>query len=249
MGLKERAARSLSRRGISVTREYGPDLLPETVETIKFVRPYTMTTVQRIEAVVSATRYVVDNKIPGAFVESGVWMGGSIMAAARTLVQLDETDRELYLYDTYEGLPPPGEHDAIILSDESVADMYAERQTSDTPFLDAPIDIVRSNITRTGYPTDRIHMIAGLVEDTIPTTAPEQIALLRLDTDWYSSTQVEMETLFPRLAPGGILIIDDYAYLAGVKKAVDEYFASYPLPVFLHRIDTAGRLVVKPLHS
>lgn len=252
MGIKERATRRASRalraRGIAVTREYGPDLSAETVATIKSVRPYTMTTVQRIEAVVSATRHVVENGIPGAFVESGVWMGGSIMAAARTLVEMGDTDRDLYLYDTFEGLPEPGEFDGIAGSDLPADQIYAELNAAagDKPYLEAPIDVVRANIVRTGYPSDRIHMIAGLVEDTIPSTAPEQIAFLRLDTDWYSSTKVEMETLFPRLSPNGILIIDDYGYLEGARKAVDEYLASYPEPVFLHRIDTSGRLAVKP---
>ncbi|HWV27495.1 MAG TPA: TylF/MycF/NovP-related O-methyltransferase [Aeromicrobium sp.] len=217
---------------------------------MKFVRPYTMTTSARIEAMISATRHVVENDIPGAFVESGVWMGGSIMAAARTLVELGATDRDLYLYDTFEGLPAPGEHDGILNSDQSIADMYAEAQAaSGNAFLQAPVDVVRANVARTGYPADRIHMVVGLVQDTIPTTAPDTVALLRLDTDWYESSKVEMETLFPRLSPHGILIIDDYGYLEGPRKAVDDYFATYPDPVFLHRIDRSGRLVVKPQPS
>jgi O-methyltransferase len=252
MGIKtraaERVARTLKSRGIAVTREYGVDMTPETVATIKFVRPYTMTTVQRIEAVISATHHVVANDIPGAFVESGVWMGGSIMAAARTLVELGVTDRDLYLFDTYEGLPEPGEHDVTVGEGQSVEELYAQLQAAagDAPYLEAPVDKVRANVALTGYPMDRVHTIAGMVEDTIPANTPEQVAFLRLDTDFYSSTKVEMENLFPRLSAGGILIIDDYGYLQGARKAVDDYFATYPFPVFLHRIDTTGRLVVKP---
>jgi hypothetical protein len=218
------------------------------VATIKFVRPYTMTTVQRIEAVVSATHHVVKNDIPGAFVESGVWMGGSIMAAARTLVELGVTDRDLYLYDTFEGLPLPGEHDGIAGVDQSVDEIYAQLQANsgDTPYLEAPIDKVRANVALTGYPMDRVHTIQGMVEDTIPSTAPEQVAFLRLDTDFYSSTKVEMETLFPRLSANGILIVDDYGYLEGSRKAVDDFLATYHHPVYLHRIDTSGRIAVKP---
>lgn len=252
MGIKTRAAqrvaRALQTRGVVVSREFGSDLSPETVATIKFVRPYTMTTVQRIEAVVSATRHVVEHEIPGAFVESGVWMGGSIMAAARTLVELGDTDRDLYLYDTFEGLPAPGEHDGITGAKQSATEIYADLNAGagDKPYLEAPIDVVRANVASTGYPLDRIHTIAGLVEDTIPATAPEQVAFLRLDTDWYSSTKAELETLFPRLSPNGILIIDDYGFLDGARKAVDEYWETYPHPIYLHRIDASGRLVVKP---
>lgn len=252
MGIKARATQGavnmLRKRGLSISREFGADLSPETIATVKFVRPYTMTTVQRIEAVISATRHVVAHDIPGAFVESGVWMGGSIMAAARTLVEVGVTDRDLYLYDTFEGLPAPGEHDGIAGSDQTADEIYADRKagSGDTAFLEAPVDIVRANLARTGYPAERIHTIPGLVEDTIPTSAPEQIAFLRLDTDWYSSTKVEMENLFPRLASGGILIIDDYGFLDGPRKAVDDYLADYPYPTFLHRIDSSGRLLVKP---
>lgn len=252
MGIKDRTVRrarqALQARGIAVTREFGSDMTPETVETIKFVRPYTMTTVQRIEAVVAATRYVVEHGIPGAFVESGVWMGGSIMAAARTLVALGDTDRDLYLYDTFEGLPAPGEHDGIVGSKKSAAQLYAavNKTSGGRRFLEAPLDEVRANIARTGYPLERIHTVVGMVEDTVPSTAPAEIAFLRLDTDWYSSTKVEMDTLFPRVAPRGIVIIDDYGYLEGVRKAVDEHLATYPEPVFLHRIDAWGRVIVKP---
>lgn len=253
MGLKERtanqAARALRSRGLVMSREFGSDLSPATVETIKFVRPYTMTTVQRIEAVISATRHIVAHDIPGAFVESGVWMGGSIMAAARTLVELGATDRDLYLYDTFEGLPEPGEHDAITGASQSITEIYAALQANagDEPYLAAPTDTVRANVALTGYPVDRVHTVQGMVEDTIASTAPDQVAFLRLDTDFYSSTKVEMENLFPRLSPGGILIVDDYGYLEGSRKAVDDYLATYPYPVFLHRIDASGRLAVKPI--
>lgn len=253
MGIKTRIAKrvraALHDRGISISREFGPDLSPETVATIKAVRPYTMTTVPRIEAVISATRYVSQNQIPGAFVESGVWKGGSIMAAARTLTELGDTDRDLYLYDTYEGLPAPGEYDGIVGTDVSAAELYEQlnAESGSQPFLEVPENVVRDNVARSGYPIERIHTIVGLVEDTIPETAPEQIAFLRLDTDWYSSTKVEMETLFPRLSPGGVVIIDDYGYLDGPRKAVDDFLADWPDPVFLHRIDTSGRIAVKPL--
>src|SRR5437867_1862945 len=84
------------------------------------------------------------------------------------------------------------------------------------------------------------------VEDTIPQHAPERIALLRLDTDWYESTKHELEHLYPRLAPHGVLIIDDYGHWVGAKQAVDEYFATQKLKPFLNRLDYTGRLVIKP---
>jgi hypothetical protein len=91
-----------------------------------------------------------------------------------------------------------------------------------------------------------VHFVRGRVEDTIPGTVPERIALLRLDTDWYASTRHELIHLYPRLVPGGILIIDDYGHWQGARKATDEFLAGLPTPVFLQRLDYTGRLAVKP---
>lgn len=246
--VKRRVRAGLSKRGLSVEREFGPDMSEDTVDTIRAIRPYTMTTVRRIEAVCSATEYVLKYDIPGAFVESGVWMGGSSMAAAATLVKHGATDRDLYLFDTFEGIPPPGEHDGVIGGGRSVQEWWqTENEKPDSePFLEATVETVRANMARTGYDLDHVHLVPGLVQETLPASAPEKIAFLRLDTDWYESTKAEMELLFPRLSVGGVLIVDDYGFTEGARKAVDEFLHDYPLPVFLHRIDSAGRLAIKP---
>jgi hypothetical protein len=106
------------------------------------------------------------------------------------------------------------------------------------------LDEVRSNMVRTGYPVDRMRFVKGKVEDSIPGQAPAQIALLRLDTDFYESTYHELRHLYPRLAPGGVLIIDDYGHWAGARKATDQYFAELGRPVLLQRIDYTGRLAI-----
>ena len=96
-----------------------------------------------------------------------------------------------------------------------------------------------------GYPEKNTVYIKGKVEETIPNIVPEKIALLRLDTDWYESTKHELIHLFPRLQKGGILILDDYGYWQGARKAVDEYFAELNLSIFLSRIDETGRIAIK----
>jgi hypothetical protein len=98
----------------------------------------------------------------------------------------------------------------------------------------------------TGYPMDLCHFAVGRVEDTIPATIPARIALLRLDTDWYESTKHELEHLMPRLAPQGVLILDDYGQWEGARRAVDEYFAERELSPLLHRIDYSGRMCILP---
>ncbi len=105
--------------------------------------------------------------------------------------------------------------------------------------------VVRETIDSAGYPSERVHFVRGQVEDTVPEQAPERIALLRLDTDWYESTRHELLHLYPRLASGGVLIVDDYGHWDGCRRAVDEYFSTEAEPVLLSRIDYTGRLAVK----
>src|SRR5262249_25595399 len=110
-------------------------------------------------------------------------------------------------------------------------------------WCDAPEEEVRRNMASTGYPSDRVRYVRGPVEETIPAVAPGTIALLRLDTDWYASTRHELTHLFPRLSPGGVLIIDDYRHWQGARQATDEFLAAYP-HLFLHRVDYTCRLLI-----
>jgi O-methyltransferase len=218
-----------------------PDLDEETIALFRGVAPFTMTSVERVSALHESIKYIVRHNIPGSFVECGVWKGGSMMAAARTLMRLG-TERDLYLFDTFQGMPPPTSFDADLHG--IPADILLKTNPLTTAI--APFEEVSRNMFSTGY--DRIHIkfVRGKVEDTIPDQAPGEIAFLRLDTDWYESTKHELVHLFPRLAKGGILIIDDYGHFIGAKKAVDEYFLELGVPVFLNRIDYTGRLAVKP---
>jgi len=221
------------------------DFTPEDIETIEAVRPFTMTSNERIYGLIRAVHYVVDNDIPGALVECGVWKGGSMMVAAITLLKRNAV-RDLYLFDTYSGMPEPTEKD-LDLADRPAADDYhrfkVTPETCDLCF--ATLEEVRVNMLSTGYPADRIHFVKGRVEETIPDGAPETIAVLRLDTDWYASTRHEMEHLFERLSTNGILIADDYGHWQGMKQALDEYVAKYRIKLFLSRLDYTGRIGVK----
>ena len=192
------------------------------VELCLRVAPYTMTTPARIYSLVRAVEYVSARAVPGAFVECGVWRGGSMMAVALTLLRLGVTDRDLYLYDTFTGMTTPSDED-VRRSGEGAADLLAEQSRSSDIWAIAAIDDVREAVLSVGYPEERIHFVQGPVEETLPANAPEQIALLRLDTDWYSSTKHELVHLFPPLTGGGVLILDDYGYWQGARRAVDEY--------------------------
>lgn len=235
--------------GFSVSRRdrLPPDLDPSSAATIAAVRPYTATPPERLYALCQAVRYVVANALPGEVVECGVWRGGSMMAAARTLIDVGDTTRRLRLFDTFEGMEAPGPHDRWL--DGSPAAAVFAREVNSSPdgrWLAAGVAEVRAALSSTGYPSECISYVEGKVEDTLPAQAPEQIAVLRLDTDWYESTRHELACLYPRLVPGGVLIVDDYGFWQGARRAVDEYLAHQRPRPLLNRIDYSARIAVVP---
>lgn len=237
----------LSHTGFEVSRLRRPisddaDLLGAFVVTT--VAPFTMTPPERIMALVDALRYITKNAIPGAILECGVWKGGSMMAAAQTLRLINAADRELYLFDTFDGMTPPTDADVDLFGDDAASVMKLLPKEGSPVWAYSPEAEVRANMASTGYPSQLVHFVRGSVMDTLPQQAPERIALLRLDTDFYDSTKHELETLVSRVSPGGVLIIDDYGHWRGSRKATDEFFDHYPFPVLLQRVDYAARLAI-----
>ncbi len=214
-------------------------------ETIEKVQPYTMTSRERLFALCQAVRYLSKHQIPGAMVECGVWRGGSMMAVIDTLLDLQDESRDLYLFDTFEGMSEPTEKD-IDFRGGIATKLLKNRPKKEEDLLwcYAPLDKVKDTISQFNYNPNKIHFVKGKVEETIPHFAPEKIALLRLDTDWYESTRHELIHLFPRMVQGGVIIIDDYGYWQGQRQAVDEYFQEHNISILLNRIDFTGRIGV-----
>ncbi len=207
-------------------------------------KPYTMTSIERMYALYNAVKYVVQNNIEGDFVECGVWRGGSSMMIALTLNSMNIKDRKIYLYDTFEGMSEPTENDVDFRGGN--ADNLLKQNIQDkenSVWCLADLQDVQNNMKLTQYPLGNVQFVKGKVEDTIPQTISEKIALLRLDTDWYESTAHELKYLYPKLSTKGVLIIDDYGHWEGCRKAVDEYFATNTL--LLNRIDYTGRIAIK----
>jgi O-methyltransferase len=248
--LRARAKAVLRSRGIDVRR--WPPPLPEHIDaeaaaTVAAARPFTMTSVEALFSLIEATRYAARRQVPGAFVECGVWRGGSMVAVARTLQQLGTTDRHLWLYDTFEGMTEPAGRDVRYSGDGArAADLLAAEPVGDGDgiWCYSTLDEVRAAMAATGYPADRVHYVTGPVEETIPRQVPDRIALLRLDTDWYESTRHELGHLVPLISPGGVLIVDDYWYWQGCRQAVDEFLAETGLPLLLTPVHITGVAVV-----
>jgi O-methyltransferase len=220
------------------------DLTDREIEIVESVKPYTLTSEERIAALMNALGYITKHKIPGDIAECGVWRGGSMMAVARALMSHGDSTRRLYLYDTYDGMSEPTVHDQA-LSGESAKSLLERDPVGTGIWCRASIEEVRANILSTGYPKERVHFIKGKVEETLPQIMPGRLALLRLDTDWYESTKHELTHLFPLLDSRGLLIIDDYGHWQGARKAIDEYFSEHKLNLYLHRVDYTCRVAVR----
>jgi hypothetical protein len=222
------------------------DLSQEDRRILRLVRPYTMTSAARVVTLVQAVRHVSRRGIPGAVVECGVWRGGSLMAAAAALLAEGDDAREIHGYDTFDGMVPPGDED-VAHDGTTAAEQLARARPGSGVWCRAGMEEVRANLARTAYPAAHVRLVAGPVERTLPTEAPPgPIAILRLDSDWYASTRHALEHLYPRLASGGILVLDDYGHWLGARRAADEYLNALPVPPFLARVDYTGRVAVKP---
>ena len=244
-GIKK-AARSFGFEITPVEERRYADFDEELSELIRAVAPYTLTTPERIEALVNAIRYIEKHGIAGDIAECGVWRGGSIMTVIKVLLSFNSTERNIYLYDTFEGMSAPTDEDRSfdnVSASRQMEEESAEDQAS--VWCRAGLDEVRDRVLSLGYPEEKIHFIRGKVEETIPDTLPGPLALLRLDTDFYESTRHELQHLYPLLSHQGIMIVDDYGHWQGCRQAVDEYFATLGKPVFLNRIDYTGRIMVK----
>lgn len=201
------------------------------------VSDVTMTSPERIRGLHTALLEVHNNKIAGDFVECGVWRGGNIIIA-KTFFDSVNDPRTHWAYDTFEGMTAP--------SDKDPASAHANWTDPMVKCL-SPLDEVIDNFKKFNVADGTINVVQGDVAETLldASALPDKIAILRLDTDWYASTLVELEVLYSRLVPGGYLIIDDYGYWEGCKKAVDEFFGEEFVSNNFTKLDDTGIMYKK----
>jgi len=222
-----------------------PDLEKEFVSFYERFKDYSMTSIERMYALFQATHYIVGNGIHGDVVECGVWKGGSVMVCASVMLAKSDLERKIYLYDTYSGMTKPTDRDVDYLGVTAKEKWW---RTDAWKWTCVSLDVVRSNILSTGFPENQLVFVKGKVEETIPTIVPEKISILHLDTDWYASTYHELVHLFPKIVPGGVIIIDDYGHFKGAREAVDQYIRERGTKILLNRIDYTGRIgIVLPI--
>ena len=231
------------------THEFPVEALPAEIEIMKSVRPFTMTSSQRIWGAMRSVRYLVENDLPGAIVECGVWRGGTIMAMLAELRVLGDESRDIYLFDTFTGMTDPTDWDIDARNGMSAAQLMSatasESKDGDNVWAVSSLEQTRRNVLSIGYPEEKIHFVEGDVRVTLQHRVPQEIALLRLDTDWYESTASELEVLYPSIVSGGVCIIDDYGHYAGARKAVDEYLGDHNLNPLIISLDYTARIWAK----
>lgn len=201
---------------------------------LQIVKPYTMTSVERIKTLYDSMEYIRLNNIDGDIVECGVWKGGNILGCIE-YCKFYNMNKKFWLYDTFSGMTESSECDIDL---NGISGIAWEGKCNSS------LEEVKEIIQSTKYPNENIRYVIGDICKTLDTinNIPINISILRLDTDWYLSTKKELEILYPKLINKGILIIDDYGHWKGAKKAVDEYFGNNTI---IEKIDYTGVKIIK----
>ena len=209
------------------------------------VSPYTLTSKESGYALFKAGEYVTAQRIPGALVECGVYRGGSSMLMALAALHFGDRSRLLHLFDTFAGMPRPGVFERSTLSGNFQQDRWEAGIRSDgsNEWCFASLAEVKQNFKATHYPSNLLCTHVGDVASTLPNSNLSSIAILRLDTDFYESTKIELEQLYPKVSERGFVVVDDYGHFDGARRATDEYLNTLTPRPFLHRVNYSVRMI------
>lgn len=174
---------------------------------------------------------VLADDVAGDVIETGVWRGGATIFMRGVLKAHDVTDRVVWVADSFAGLPPP---------DTANYPADAGMDLCDVPELAVDLETVRDNFARYGLLDEQVRFLAGYFRDTLPEAPIERLSLLRLDGDLYESTLQALTFLYPKVSPGGFVIVDDYHAIEPCRRAVHDYLRAHHLTVEVHRVDWSG---------
>lgn len=192
---------------------------------------HTMVGIKRLENLRELAQRALDEGVPGDFIETGVWRGGCCILMRAVLAASGVADRRVYVADSFAGLPPPN---AALYPADAGLDLSIYRE------LAIPLEQVKDNFSRYGLLDEQVVFVKGLFKDTLPEIPARSFALLRLDGDLYESTINALEALYPKLSPGGFVIIDDYRIIEACRRAVGDYRTRFGIAAPIHEIDDSG---------
>ena len=204
----------------------------------------TMTSLERISALRSVCEYVSQTQMEGALVECGVWRGGSTIVAATTFQRTGRT-RLIEVFDTFTGMTEPGVNDIDWTGRSAKSRLNDDPHRRSNVWAVASRDVFEENIAQINYPKELLNVFEGDIRQLVNEWHPKPIAVLRLDTDWYETTKLELSTFWEYITPGGFVIIDDYGYWQGARQATDEFLATLTRVPLAIRIDYSGVLLMK----
>ena len=226
--LKHAAIRALRKRSLMLVRQkpFNAQVRDEGLDWPCF--GFTMVGRKRLDNVQNCVEDVLAHGVPGDFVETGVWRGGTTILMRAILKTHGITDVAVWCADSFEGMPKPTATDLKA---------QAESDFSDRDYLAVSLDQVKANFERFGLLDDQVKFLKGWFRDSLPTAPIQRIALLRMDGDLYSSTMDALKYLYPKVSPGGYVIVDDYNSWAACRQAVDEYRLEHGIRAALIPVD------------
>jgi O-methyltransferase len=195
------------------------------------VRAHTMIGVKRLQNIRYCAEEVFNAGVPGDFMETGVWRGGATIFMRAVLAAHQRADKRVWVADSFAGLPEPDPQ-------SFPADRGDQHHTH--PELAASLQSVKENFARYGLLDEQVVFLPGWFRETLPNCDVKELSLLRLDGDMYESTIIALDALYPRLMPGGFLIVDDYGAVPGCKQAVHDYRRKHGIAEEIVPIDWAG---------
>jgi hypothetical protein len=205
------------------------------------IKDYTMCRPERFERFCQS---ILDTRdLSGVIIECGVWKGGMICGAAKFAIN-NNIQRTYYAFDSYEGFPEPTDKDIVALTNQSALSLENWGMKK-CPAKSETLKDVYACMALLNIPEDTIIPVKGWFNDTV-ISFDKDISILRLDGDWYESTKVCLEYLYPKVVSGGIIILDDYGYWKGCKQATDEYLQYNNIHAVLHKTDYTEVWFIKP---